>query len=64
MIIVAAAGIMWAACCACARRSRWNRWGSVVLSVVSSAINGGLAWVMLQSARSTARWRWRATPAT
>jgi cation diffusion facilitator family transporter len=53
MIMVAAAGIMWAAVLRLRAPQPLEQVGlGLVLSVVSSAINGGLAWVMLQSART------------
>ena len=51
MIMVAAAGIMWAVLRLRAPQPL-EQVGLGLLSVVSSAINGGLAWVMLQSART------------
>ena len=52
MIIVAAAGILWAALMRLANPQPIEQLGiGLVLSVVSSALNGGLAWLMFQSAR-------------
>jgi cation diffusion facilitator family transporter len=53
MIMVAAAAIMWAAVLRLRAPQPLEQVGlGLVLSVVSSAINGALAWVMLQSART------------
>jgi len=53
MIMVAAAGIMWAAVLRLRAPQPLEQVGlGLVLSVVSSALNGGLAWLMLQSART------------
>jgi cation diffusion facilitator family transporter len=53
MIMVAAAGIMWAAVLRLRAPQPLEQVGlGLVLSVVSSALNGALAWVMLQSART------------
>ena len=53
LIMVAAAGILWAAVLRLRAPQPLEQLGlGLVLSVVSSAINGGLAWVMLQSART------------
>jgi cation diffusion facilitator family transporter len=52
MIMVAAAGILWAAIERLLSPQPVEQVGiGLALSVVSSAINGGLAWTMLQSAR-------------
>jgi cation diffusion facilitator family transporter len=52
MIMVAAAGILWAAVLRLRAPQPLEQVGiGLVLSVVSSAINGGLAWAMLQSSR-------------
>lgn len=52
MIIVAAAGILWAALLRLSHPQPLQQVGiGLVLSVVSSALNGGLAWFMFQSAR-------------
>src|SRR4051812_5799264 len=53
LIIVAALGIVWAALQRLMHPAAIDQlgWG-LLLSVVSSAINGGLAWVMLQSGRA------------
>jgi len=52
MIIVAAAAILWAALLRLADPQPLEQLGlGVLLSVLSSAVNGALAWVMLQSAR-------------
>jgi cation diffusion facilitator family transporter len=52
MIIVAAVGIMWAAAQRLMNPQGLEQLGiGLTLSVISSAINGALAWVMLQSAR-------------
>lgn len=52
MIMVAAAGIMWAAVLRLRAPQPLEQVGlGLVLSVVSSALNGALAWAMLQSAR-------------
>jgi cation diffusion facilitator family transporter len=52
MIFVAAAGIMWAALLRLKAPQPLEQVGiGLVLSVVSSALNGGLAWLMFQSAR-------------
>jgi cation diffusion facilitator family transporter len=52
LIIVAALGIVWAAVQRILQPHPLDQlgWG-LALSIVSSAINGGLAWVMLQSGR-------------
>lgn len=53
MIIIAAAGILWAALLRLASPQPLEQLGlGLVLSVVSSAINGGLAWLMFQSGRA------------
>lgn len=53
MIIVAAAGIVWAALLRLADPQPLQELGlGLGLSVVSSAFNGGLAWLMFQSARA------------
>ncbi len=53
MIMVAAAGIMWAAVLRLRAPQPLEQVGlGLVLSVVSSALNGALAWAMLQSART------------
>jgi cation diffusion facilitator family transporter len=52
MIMVAAAGIMWAAVLRLRAPQPLEQVGiGLVLSAVSSAINGALAWAMLQSSR-------------
>jgi cation diffusion facilitator family transporter len=52
MIFLAAAGIMWAALLRLKAPQPLEQVGiGLVLSVVSSALNGGLAWLMFQSAR-------------
>jgi cation diffusion facilitator family transporter len=52
MIMVAAAGIMWAAVQRLLQPQPLEQLGiGLGLSVVSSALNGGLAWIMFQSAR-------------
>jgi cation diffusion facilitator family transporter len=52
LIIVAAVGILWAAAQRFLNPQPLDSLGSgLVLSVLSSALNGGLAWAMLQSAR-------------
>jgi cation diffusion facilitator family transporter len=52
MIMVAAAGILWAAVLRLRAPQPLEQVGiGLVLSVVSSAINGALAWAMLQSSR-------------
>jgi cation diffusion facilitator family transporter len=52
MIIIAAAAILWAALLRLADPQPLEQLGlGVVLSVLSSAFNGALAWAMLQSAR-------------
>lgn len=52
MIIIAAAGIIWAALLRLQDPQPLQQVGiGLALSVVSSAINGGLAWLMFQSAR-------------
>jgi cation diffusion facilitator family transporter len=53
LIMVAAAGILWAAVLRLRAPQPLEQVGiGLVLSVVSSAINGGLAWAMLQSSRT------------
>jgi cation diffusion facilitator family transporter len=53
LIMVAAAGIMWAAVLRLRAPQPLEQVGiGLVLSVVSSAINGALAWAMLQSSRT------------
>ena len=53
LIIVAAAAIIWAALLRFADPQPLQQVGlGLLLSVLSSAINGGLAWAMLQSART------------
>jgi cation diffusion facilitator family transporter len=53
MIIIAAAGIAWAALLRLRAPQPLEQVGmGLVLSVVSSALNGGLAWLMLQSSRA------------
>lgn len=53
MIIVAAAGIVWAALLRLVEPQPLQELGlGLGLSVVSSALNGGLAWLMFQSARA------------
>jgi cation diffusion facilitator family transporter len=53
LIMVAAAGIMWAAVLGVRAPQPLEQVGiGLVLSVVSSAINGALAWAMLQSSRT------------
>jgi cation diffusion facilitator family transporter len=53
LIIVAAAAIIWAALLRFSDPQPLQQVGlGLLLSVLSSAINGGLAWVMLQSART------------
>lgn len=53
MIIVAAAGILWAALLRLANPQPLEQIGlGLALSVASSVLNGVLAWAMLQSARS------------
>jgi cation diffusion facilitator family transporter len=52
MIIIAAAGILWAALQRLADPQPLQQMGlGLALSVLSSALNGGLAWTMMQSAR-------------
>jgi cation diffusion facilitator family transporter len=52
MIMVAAAGILWAAVLRLAHPQPLEQLGlGLVLSVVSSVFNGALAWAMLQSGR-------------
>ena len=53
MIIIAAAGIVWAALQRLSDPQPLQQLGiGLALSVVSSALNGGLAWLMLQSSRT------------
>jgi cation diffusion facilitator family transporter len=53
LIMVAAAGILWAAVLRLRAPQPLEQVGlGLALSVVSSAINGGLAWAMLQSSRT------------
>jgi cation diffusion facilitator family transporter len=53
LIMVAAAGILWAAVLRLRAPQPLEQVGiGLVLSVVSSALNGGLAWAMLQSSRT------------
>jgi cation diffusion facilitator family transporter len=53
MIMVAAAGIMWAALRRLQDPQPLEQVGiGLILSVVSSALNGGLAWLMFQSGRT------------
>lgn len=53
MIIIAAAGILWAALLRLRNPQPLEQLGiGLVLSVLSSVINGALAWAMLQSART------------
>jgi len=53
MIIIAAAGILWAALLRLAHPQPLEQLGlGLLLSVVSSVFNGALAWAMLQSARA------------
>lgn len=53
MIVVAAAGILWAALLRLASPQPLEQLGlGMGLSVVSSALNGGLAWLMFQSGRA------------
>jgi cation diffusion facilitator family transporter len=53
MIIVAAAGILWAALLRLSDPQPIQQLGiGLALSVVSSAMNGGLAWLMFQSSRT------------
>jgi len=53
MIIVAAAGILWAAVLRLQHPQPLQQLGiGLALSVLSSAFNGGLAWLMFQSARA------------
>lgn len=53
MIIVAAAGILWAALRRLQDPQPLEQVGlGLILSVVSSALNGGLAWLMFQSGRA------------
>lgn len=52
MIMVAAAGILWTAIVRLLHPQPLEQLGiGLVLSIVSSALNGGLAWLMLQSSR-------------
>ncbi len=52
LILVAALGIIWAALARFANPQALEQVGlGLALSVVSSALNGGLAWLMLRSAR-------------
>jgi divalent metal cation (Fe/Co/Zn/Cd) transporter len=44
--------IVWTASHRCSTRSRWRTWAwGLALSILSSALNGLLAWVMLRKAR-------------
>ena len=60
------AGIIWAAVHAPDASAAARATGlGPALAVLSSAINGALAWAMLQSGRAAiARWRWKAMRAT
>ena len=53
LILVAAAGILWTAIARLLHPQPMEQLGAgLLLSAVSSAINGGLAWLMLQSSRT------------
>jgi cation diffusion facilitator family transporter len=65
LIFAAALAIIWAAVQRLLQPAAAGAVGlGLVLSVISSVLNGALAWAMLRKARSTARWRWKPTRAT